>query len=687
MFTYQKQQQSQKLYANLISGILFFSSLIVFFSCKNSSDEIYKDEKITQLLLSYDIKLKASKFKEVNASLDSLRPYISDNDLENLNKFFQQKFYAGNYASDKWMHLYADSALAVFDTENLQQKYNALYIQSLMLKGDAYIQSGKNEEAINYYFDVKERLNKFNDTVSYCNLLSSLANLYFTQKKYNFSAQYQLEANAAILNSKNVPVATFFHIVQSTYNNAGFSYFKAKMYDSALIYYTKNYEFIREAALKHQLNITQVNEAKVAVLDNLGGLYEAKGEYENAIQYLREAVTAGDSLMDSKASVFVKLAQVSIYLKRPDDAEKYLLTANTISFKGNKESEGPYLRLLQTESNLYAYKKDYKKSKYYLEKYIKANDSIQLKNLNTYSTNPNNIFQILATQMNIKNLEQLNNRKTFYIVGASLLVAMLVVIVLLTVKNSKQAKKVKAQTELQNAKLEETLLKLEERNKDYIKIMRAMAHDLRNPLAGIVGITRLMLDEKHLTESDKEMLKLVESSGVNSIEMISQLLNSGFVVENEAVQKEQTDINELLKQCVDLLQYKAAEKQQKINYETVGEAILTVSKEKIWRVFNNLIVNAIKFSKEDKTIRVKLTKSNNGNILVAVADEGIGIPERDRTKIFDMFTAAKRPGTSGEQPFGLGLSISKQIIESHNGKIWFEDNPTGGTIFYVELPK
>ena len=637
MFTYQKQQQSKKLYANIISGILFFSSLIVFFSCKKSSDEIYKDEKITQLLLSYDIKLKASKFKELNATLDSLRPYISDNDLENLNMFFQQKFYAGNYASDKWMHLYADSALAVFDTENLQQKYNALYIQSLMLKGEAYIQSGKNEEAVNYYFNVKERLNKFNDTVSYCNLLSRLANLYFAQKKYNFSAQYQHEANTAILKSKNVPGATFFHIVQSTYNNAGFSYFKAKMYDSALIYYTKNYEFIRETELKNQLNVMQVNEAKVAVLDNLGGLCEAKGEYENAIQYLREAVTAGDSLMDSKASVFVKLAQISIYLKRPDDAEKYLLTANTISVKGNNESQGPYLRLLQTESNLYAYKNDYKKSNYYLEKYIKANDSIQLKNLNAYSTNPNNIFQILATQMNIKNLEQLNNRKTFYIVGASLLAVMLVVIVLLTVKNSKQAKKAKAQTELQNAKLEETLLKLEERNKDYIKIMRAMAHDLRNPLAGIVGITRLMLDEKHLTESDKEMLKLVESSGVNSIEMISQLLNSGFVVENEAVQKEQTDINELLKQCVDLLQYKAAEKQQKINYETVGEAILTVSKEKIWRVFNNLIVNAIKFSKEDKTIRVKLTKSNNGNILVAVADEGIGIPERDRTKIFDMF--------------------------------------------------
>jgi len=58
-----------------------------------------------------------------------------------------------------------------------------------------------------------------------------------------------------------------------------------------------------------------------------------------------------------------------------------------------------------------------------------------------------------------------------------------------------------------------------------------------------------------------------------------------------------------------------------------------------------------------------------------------------RHKVFNMFTEAKRPGTAGEKSFGLGLSISKQIIENHNGKIWFESFDEKGTIFYIRLPK
>jgi signal transduction histidine kinase len=72
--------------------------------------------------------------------------------------------------------------------------------------------------------------------------------------------------------------------------------------------------------------------------------------------------------------------------------------------------------------------------------------------------------------------------------------------------------------------------------------------------------------------------------------------------------------------------------------------------------------------------------------LITVEDEGIGIPDNLKDKIFDMFSEAKRKGTAGEQPFGLGLAISKQIVEAHGGNIWFESREKGGTAFYVKLP-
>lgn len=169
------------------------------------------------------------------------------------------------------------------------------------------------------------------------------------------------------------------------------------------------------------------------------------------------------------------------------------------------------------------------------------------------------------------------------------------------------------------------------------------------------------------------------------LEMISELLNSDLVTENERLIKEDIDLQHLLQQCVELLQYKANEKQQVIHFRSGEVIVLKLSREKIWRVFNNLLVNAIKFSPANTKIQVTLERKKD-SVVIAIIDNGIGVPPNDREKIFEMFTSAKRTGTAGEQPFGIGLSISKQIIESHGGTIWLKDNPEGGTIFFVELP-
>ncbi|MBU7571350.1 MAG: ATP-binding protein, partial [Flavobacterium sp.] len=95
--------------------------------------------------------------------------------------------------------------------------------------------------------------------------------------------------------------------------------------------------------------------------------------------------------------------------------------------------------------------------------------------------------------------------------------------------------------------------------------------------------------------------------------------------------------------------------------------------------------NAIKFSPNGARIKIKMTQKEQ-KIRILVKDEGIGIPPEMGEKIFDLFTEAKRPGTAGEQPFGMGLAISKQIVEAHNGKIWFENNNSCGTTFFVDLP-
>ncbi|KIO78233.1 hypothetical protein TH53_04770 [Pedobacter lusitanus] len=101
---------------------------------------------------------------------------------------------------------------------------------------------------------------------------------------------------------------------------------------------------------------------------------------------------------------------------------------------------------------------------------------------------------------------------------------------------------------------------------------------------------------------------------------------------------------------------------------------------------SNLIGNAIKFSPEHAVITVRMEEKPE-SVLIAIADNGIGIPLGIRNKIFDVFGQAKRSGTAGEQSFGLGLAISKQIIENHGGKIWVDSETNQGSTFFVELPR
>jgi signal transduction histidine kinase len=92
----------------------------------------------------------------------------------------------------------------------------------------------------------------------------------------------------------------------------------------------------------------------------------------------------------------------------------------------------------------------------------------------------------------------------------------------------------------------------------------------------------------------------------------------------------------------------------------------------------------MKFSPAQSSITIRL-KEDNG-VLISVHDRGIGIPATIASHLFDPFTPGKRKGTAGEQTFGLGLYISKQIVEAHGGRIWFESEEQNGTSFFVRLP-
>jgi signal transduction histidine kinase len=227
---------------------------------------------------------------------------------------------------------------------------------------------------------------------------------------------------------------------------------------------------------------------------------------------------------------------------------------------------------------------------------------------------------------------------------------------------------------------------LENANKNITRIMRVMAHDLRTPLSGIMGLASAINEDKNLNADSRHMVQLIESTGTRTLDMIDELLKTGLSDEKENIEKQPADLKILLSDLIELLQFKAGEKQLTINFDSADSVIVEVSYEKIWRVFSNIIANAIKFSHRGDTIQVSLKKTGDNVVLVSVADNGIGIPEKEHEEVFEMFTDAKRVGTDGEKSFGLGLAISKRIVALHNGRLWFESQPEKGTTFFIELP-
>jgi signal transduction histidine kinase len=228
---------------------------------------------------------------------------------------------------------------------------------------------------------------------------------------------------------------------------------------------------------------------------------------------------------------------------------------------------------------------------------------------------------------------------------------------------------------------------LQKVNQDKDRIMGIVAHDLRNPISAVSSLTEIMMETTGEQTEQYEILKMIKTACNSSLELINEiLLMAEMSGERSKVVKETVDVNEFLITGINLIRFRAQEKNQEIEPDLlILSTTMNVDPEKFRRVISNLITNAIKFSPEGSIIRVSAEKQTD-RLLISVKDHGIGIPDAMKDSIFEPFTISKRLGTSGEKPFGLGLSIVKQIVEAHDGRIWCESEDGKGTTFFVELP-
>jgi two-component system sensor histidine kinase VicK len=221
-------------------------------------------------------------------------------------------------------------------------------------------------------------------------------------------------------------------------------------------------------------------------------------------------------------------------------------------------------------------------------------------------------------------------------------------------------------------------------------VLEILSHDLAGPLGNIKGMAALMKDEiKEYRNTELEkMLSMITRTSERSIKLIREFVKQEFLASaNSALAKTRVNIVYKIKESID--QYKMSEKDisKVFNFTFSDEEIFVeVDDYKFVQVINNLISNSIKFTHDGGVISVGI-EDREKHVLITVADNGIGIPDKYHDTLFEKFNKARRPGLKGEPSVGLGMSIIKAIVDWHGGKIWFKSRENEGTTFYIELPR
>ena len=237
-------------------------------------------------------------------------------------------------------------------------------------------------------------------------------------------------------------------------------------------------------------------------------------------------------------------------------------------------------------------------------------------------------------------------------------------------------------------KLTNRIDELKEINASKDNFITILSHDLRAPFTSILGFSEILLNEPNISDKEKaEYLAYINDSSQNQLQLINYLLDYSRLqtgklkIDPQRIQAQSTVFN-----CVSSLTGIAVRKNIDIKVNVPESLFVEADERLLNQVIVNLISNAIKFSPEETTIEISANIFNDEFTEFIVKDEGIGISEENKDKLFQIGKMFSTEGTKGEKGTGLGLTLVKKIVEKHGGELWFYSTPGEGSEFHFTIP-
>ncbi|MCX6149556.1 MAG: PAS domain S-box protein [Ignavibacteriales bacterium] len=231
---------------------------------------------------------------------------------------------------------------------------------------------------------------------------------------------------------------------------------------------------------------------------------------------------------------------------------------------------------------------------------------------------------------------------------------------------------------------------LQELNASKDKFFSIIAHDLKSPFQGFLNLTKIMATESQdFTISEfAEFSQALNESAVNLYKLLENLLDWATIQQGKKpFNLQRLNLKTMVTQNISTNMDRAKQKGISIINQVEDSINVSADEQMINTVLRNLISNAVKFTRKDGTITVNAKPIENEMIEISVIDTGIGISDKDLKRLFKIGEQVSSKGTEGESSTGLGLLLSKEFVEKHNGNIWVDSKENVGSTFYFTLPK
>lgn len=218
------------------------------------------------------------------------------------------------------------------------------------------------------------------------------------------------------------------------------------------------------------------------------------------------------------------------------------------------------------------------------------------------------------------------------------------------------------------------------------ELLSTVSHELRTPLSSIKGYATTLMEHGDILapEEAREFLEIIDSESDRLDELIRNLLDMSRLEAGVLrIDREPTDLSEVAKACMRRVQRHTERHQLLLEWET--DYLADVDASRIAQVLTNLMENAVKYSPDGGEI-VTAAQAQGSMLQISVADQGVGIPQRDLHRVFDRFHRVEGEISKRVGGTGLGLAICQRLVEAHGGKIWVESRLGKGSTFYFTVP-